>query len=175
MSELFNLTPAAARRVTDLEFFNATDRLSGFIADKAVAAVVTGTALQTGVIATMGLKYDVYDETLTTSKGGVINVPNTPDKSGRDRCKVYVPALKKSRSVSQVLVMMILDAACMGYPTGYEVHHINGDHSDNAIRNLVVVTPASHKRLHYLMDEVARGYKTVEEYMRVVEEVRVRF
>ena len=175
MSELFNLTPANTQNIRNIENATATNCLAGFIADKAAAAKVEAAALASGTIEALGLTFDVYTETLTTAKGYTVNVPNTPDKSGRDRCKVYIPTLAKSRSVAQALVMMVLDAAGIGYPMGYQIHHIDGDHTNNSLNNLVVVTPAMHKRLHYLMDEVARGWKTEREYMDIVEEVRVRF
>jgi len=33
-------------------------------------------------------------------------------------------------------------------PKGMQIHHVNGKHSDNKIKNLQLVTPLEHKRLH---------------------------
>lgn len=122
-----------------------------------------------------GITFSPYMETLTTATGYVIDLANTPDKSGRDRCKVHVPAWGKSRSVAQVVVAALLELRGVKMQPGYEIHHINGVHEDNDPRNLCIVTPAAHKRLHYAMDAVARGLHDVEWYLDMVYEVRVRF
>lgn len=36
--------------------------------------------------------------------------------------------------------------------TGYELHHINGDHRDNRISNLKLVTSLEHRKLHGLQN-----------------------
>lgn len=33
-------------------------------------------------------------------------------------------------------------------PTGYQIHHVNGDKQDNRLGNLLLVDPVTHKRLH---------------------------
>ncbi len=33
-------------------------------------------------------------------------------------------------------------------PKGYEIHHLNGDHRDNRIKNLKLVTSEEHKAIH---------------------------
>lgn len=33
-------------------------------------------------------------------------------------------------------------------PQGYEIHHINGDHRDNTIKNLKLVSASEHREIH---------------------------
>lgn len=43
---------------------------------------------------------------------------------------------------------------------GYVVHHIDGDHSNNDIRNLIPLTKSEHNRLHIKLREVVRDKET---------------
>lgn len=40
-------------------------------------------------------------------------------------------------------------------PKGYHIHHINGNQLDNRLENLLVLSPAEHKRLHQKEDGVS--------------------
>lgn len=39
-------------------------------------------------------------------------------------------------------------------PVGYEIHHINGNHRDNRIKNLQLVTGEEHRKIHGEMRKV---------------------
>jgi hypothetical protein len=49
-------------------------------------------------------------------------------------------------------------------PTGYQIHHINGDKSDNSFANLECLGAAEHKKLHAQQDGVwnARRVKRLD-------------
>lgn len=52
-----------------------------------------------------------------------------------------------------VLEYRLLMAGVVGryLRTDEHVHHINNDHTDNSVGNLIVVTPSQHSRIHALM------------------------
>jgi hypothetical protein len=40
-----------------------------------------------------------------------------------------------------------------GLDSKEHVHHINGDHNDNRIENLRIVSPSEHRQIHWQMEQ----------------------
>lgn len=67
----------------------------------------------------------------------VIAPPDYPGKKYRDRyCYEHIFMFWKNTGILP--------------PKGYEIHHINGDHRDNRIENLKLLTSKEHKQLHVI-------------------------
>lgn len=58
---------------------------------------------------------------------------------------------------------------------GYEVHHIDGNHNNNAIDNLAVLTKDEHRRLHNARYYVLRSKKTGRYVARVILPPEIEF
>lgn len=94
----------------------------------------------------------------------------TPDDDGYYRCT------ERDRNI--FLHRVIWEQYNGSIPNGYQIHHINGDKSDNRISNLECLGASEHKKLHCKQDGVwnskkVRRLDTGETYESVTEASRV--
>lgn len=104
------------------------------------------------------LKAQKYAASKTGSKNPMLGKMGTEHPNWKGACpdgNGYFTILWKGkrRFVHHVVMMQAL--AIREIPVGMEVHHIDGDPSNNRLDNLALTTPAGHKRIHSLQAQVS--------------------
>ncbi|EFE3317949.1 HNH endonuclease [Escherichia coli] len=80
---------------------------------------------------------------------------SSKDKGGRRMQAINIKGRQHAVYIYEAIYMLHHDRAIA---EDKEIHHVDGDHENNAIDNLIELTPTQHKRIHkYQIDDPVRG------------------